>query len=125
MNFFLILRNKSELFLSNTLHFLSNPSQGLQCFLFYNFHFRKETEATTEGVLLKKVLLKISQYSQEKSCARVSFLIKLQASLLKKDTTLLEKKLWYRCFPVNFAKFLRSPFYSLMKMICEIELSGK
>ena len=24
--------------------------------------------------------------------------------------TLLKKRLWYRCFPVNFAKFLRTPF---------------
>ena len=24
--------------------------------------------------------------------------------------TLLKRRLWYRCFPVNFAKFLRTPF---------------
>ena len=24
--------------------------------------------------------------------------------------TLLKKRLWYRCFPVNFGKFLRTPF---------------
>ena len=24
--------------------------------------------------------------------------------------TLLKKTLWHRCFPVNFAKFLRTPF---------------
>ena len=24
--------------------------------------------------------------------------------------TLLEKRLWHRCFPVNFAKSLRTPF---------------
>ena len=24
--------------------------------------------------------------------------------------TLLKKRLWYKCFPVNFAKFLRTPF---------------
>ena len=24
--------------------------------------------------------------------------------------TLLKKKLWHRCFPVNFAKLLRTPF---------------
>ena len=27
-----------------------------------------------------------------------------------KDATLLKKRIWYRCFPVNFAKFLRTPF---------------
>ena len=38
------------------------------------------TEAATRGVLSKNVFLEISQNSQEKSCARVSFLIKLQVS---------------------------------------------
>ena len=27
--------------------------------------------------------------------------------------TLLKKRLWYRCFPVNFVKFLRTPFLLL------------
>ena len=26
--------------------------------------------------------------------------------------TLLQKRLWHRCFPVNFAKFLRTPFFT-------------
>ena len=26
------------------------------------------------------------------------------------SATLLKKRLWHRCFPVNFAKFLRTPF---------------
>ena len=29
---------------------------------------------------------------------------------LRPAATLLKKKLWYRCFPVNFTKFLRTPF---------------
>ena len=45
----------------------------------------------TGGVLLKKVFLEISQNSQENTCARVSFLIKLQArpkacTIIKKET---------------------------------------
>ena len=28
-----------------------------------------------------------------------------------KPATLLEKRLWHRCFPVSFVKFLRMPFY--------------
>ena len=35
------------------------------------------TEPATRGVLQKKAFLKISQNSQEYTCARVSFLIKL------------------------------------------------
>ena len=37
------------------------------------------TEAATECVLQEKVFLEISQHSQENTCARVSFLIKLHA----------------------------------------------
>ena len=37
-------------------------------------------KAVTRGVLEKKVFLEISQNSQENTCDRVSFLIKLQAS---------------------------------------------
>ena len=46
----------------------------------------------------KKLLLEISPSSQENTCARVSF------------GTLLKRRLWHRCFPVNLAKFLRTPF---------------
>ena len=53
---------------------------------------------------VKKMFLEISQNSQENTCARISLLIKLQAS------TLFKKSLWHRCFPVNFSKFLRTPF---------------
>ena len=41
------------------------------------------TEADTGRVLLKKVLLKISENSQENTCVGVSFLIKLQVSGLQ------------------------------------------
>ena len=57
-----------------------------------NFHL---TETFARMCSVKKVFLEISQNSQENTCARVSFLI---------------KRLWHRCFPMNFAKFLRTPF---------------
>ena len=41
------------------------------------------SEAVVQTCSLKKVFLEISQNSQENTCARVSFLIKLQASGLK------------------------------------------
>ena len=31
---------------------------------------------------------------------------------------LLKKRLWHRCFPVNFAKFLRTPFYRILPDDC-------
>ena len=55
-------------------------------------------------VLSKKVFLEISQ---ENTCARVSFSIKLQAE----SSTLLKKRIWDRCFPVYFAKYLGTLFY--------------
>ena len=61
------------------------------------------------------MFLKISQNLQENTCTRVSFL-------------LLKKRLWYRCFPVNFAKFLRTPFLQnpsgqrLLNALCTFNL---
>ena len=57
---------------------------------------------------VKKVYLEISQNSQENTCARLSFLIKLQTSACN----LFKKRLWRRFFPLNFAKFLRTPFFT-------------
>ena len=52
-------------------------------------------------VLCKKGVLRISQNLLENICARVFFFDKV-AGL----ATLLNKRFWLRCFPVNFAKFL-------------------
>ena len=53
-------------------------------------------------VFYKNVLSKISQYSQENTCARVSFCLR--------SATLLTKRFWHKFSPVNFAKFLGTPF---------------
>ena len=68
-------------------------------------------EAATRGVLWKKVFLKVSQNSQENTCARVFFLIKLQATGLFSGVFLwilrnLKERLFYRtplgdCFCVT------------------------
>ena len=75
----------------------------------HNFYVNISTcwEAATRGVLWKKVLLEISQNSQENTGARGLFFNKF-ASL--KPAILLKKRLSYRCFPLNFAKFLRAAF---------------
>ena len=56
---------------------------------------------------MKKVFLEISQNSQKNTCARNSFLIKLQA----RPAILLKKSPWHRGFPVNFAKFNYSTLF--------------
>ena len=75
----------------------------------YSNPFREylRIEAVVQRCSVKKVFLKISQNPQESNCARVYFLIKLQTSDLR-PATLLKKRLWPRCFPVNFAKFVGS-----------------
>ena len=55
---------------------------------------RRVLEAATGGVLSKKVLLQILQNSQENTCARASFLIKLPAS--KRDSGTFEERRFYR-----------------------------
>ena len=59
--------------------------------------------AITRVVLQKKVFFEISQNSQENTCDRVSFCVRAsRAALLKKRPS-------HRFFPVNFAKFIRTP----------------
>ena len=63
------------------------------------------TESVVQSCSVKNVFVEISQNSQENTWARVSFLITLQA-----PATLLKKRLWLRCFPMHFVKFLRVPY---------------
>ena len=80
-----------DLFASNKLH-----SSFINCLT--------SSRSIVQKCSVKKILLEIPENSQENTCDRVSFLIKLQAA------TLLKEKLWHRCLPVNFLKFLRTPF---------------
>ena len=66
------------------------------------------TEAVVRRCSVNEVFLEISQNSQENTCARVFF--NKVAGLT--PATLFKKTLWYRCFPVNFAKFLRTHFFT-------------
>ena len=63
-------------------------------------------EAVSRRCSVKKLFLEFSQNSLENTCARISFLIKLQASFL------LKKRLWHVCFNVNFSKFLGTAFHT-------------
>ena len=54
------------------------------------------SEAVVQRCSVKKVCLEILQNPQENT---------------RRPATLLKKRLWHRCFPVNFVKFLRTPFF--------------
>ena len=66
----------------------------------------ENTKAVARRCSVKKVFLEISQNSQENTCAR-DFLNKSC-----RPATLLQKSLRHRCFLVNFAKFLGTPFFT-------------
>ena len=63
------------------------------CVLLVLCHLR--IRSSRLDVFCKKDILRNLAKSQENTCARVSF---------------LKKRLWHRCFPVNFVKFLRTLF---------------
>ena len=80
----------------------------------------------TRRCSVKKVLLKVSQNSQENICTRVSFLIKLQASLsyrnqsanqwsgfniIERPATLSKRDSGTGVFLLVFAKFLTTSFF--------------
>ena len=99
----------------NVISLQKQPSRGffLQCP--YSIKSKLATALTgsiyTEGPLrlcsVKKVFLEISQNSQKNTFVRASLLTKLQAWGLQ----LYFKKNKKSCFPVNFVKFLRTPFF--------------
>ena len=96
----ILFHDKNTFMLNRHLSFL------LKCRLIYWKLFLEMLlrEAVFQRCFVKKVLFEILQNSQENPCAKVSFSIKLQA----RPATLLKKRLWHRCFPVNFAKFQRT-----------------
>ena len=56
------------------------------------------------GSLRKGVIRKFTKFTEKHLCQ--SFF----SCCNKATATLLKKRLWYRCFPVDFAKFSRTPF---------------
>ena len=83
----------------------------------------QKTEAVTRRCSVKKVLLKILQNRQENTCARFSFLIKLQAEVcnfIKKETLaqvfsceicqIFRNTLFYRTPPVVASEKLKAKF---------------
>ena len=65
-------------------------------------------EAVVQRCSVKKVFLEISKNPQENTCAQNLYFNKF-AGL--RPATLLKTRLWHRCCPENFAKFLRTPFF--------------
>ena len=65
------------------------------------------TEAVTQRCSIKNMFLKISQNLLENTCARVSFLIKLQAA----PETLFKKEFLAQLFYSEFCEFFKDSYF--------------
>ena len=85
---------------------------------------QQQSRSSHQWCFLKKVFLKNSQNSQENTSVSLFFNRTLNINVIK-------KRLWHRCFLVNFAKLLRTPFLQntsgqlLLTIIAENIISGK
>ena len=74
-------------------------------------HFQKKVityRSSRPVVFCKKGALRnFTKYSGKHLCQSLFF----NKVLDLRPATLLKKRLWHRCFPANFVKFLRTPFY--------------
>ena len=85
--------------------FLCYKSINLHFFLKKFQHYR----SSRPEVFYKKSVLRSSAKFTEKHLCQSLFFNKV-AGL--RPATLLKKRPWHRCFPVNLAKFLRTPFFT-------------
>ena len=67
----------------------------------------------------KGVLRNFKKFAGKHLCQRLFF---NKVADLAWPATLLKKSLWHMCFPVNFAKFLRTPFLQISSVSCFCEL---
>ena len=66
-----------------------------------------ESGSSRPGVFCKKsVFRNFAKFTGKYLCKSLFF----NKVAYFRPATLLKKRLWHRCFPVNFAKFLRTPF---------------
>ena len=96
---------KKEHTLQNMLNITISPrvcsSTEENRFSMLDFLFSDYSEAATKGFLYKKSILKNFGKFTGKY---------LRQSLFFNKVAGLRRRLWHRCFPMNFAKFLETPF---------------
>ena len=65
------------------------------------------TRSSHQRCSMKKGVLKnFTKFTGKHLCQSLIF----NKLAVLRPATLLKKRLWHRCFPVNFVKFLRTPF---------------
>ena len=83
-------------------HFFKCFPAVFRCLLIFIFVCRKHV--TIHYLNSKRLLI----YRMPSLVSKSSTVTHMRISL--RPATLLKRRLWHRCFPVNFAKFLRAPF---------------
>ena len=83
-----------------------NKNCGSTTFLRFSDFFRRNSRSNHRCSIIKGVLRIFTKFTGKHLCQ--SFFFNKVAGL--RPATLLKKRLWHRCFPVNFAKFLKTPF---------------
>ena len=66
-------------------------------------------EGANANKIVSRIKLILSPVFEQNLVAEVFIERKLYWTLFR-PATLLKKRLWHRCFPLNFVKFLRTPF---------------
>ena len=88
------------IYLKRLIHLMSK-------WVWFSFSVMKNRSSRPENFYKKGVLRNFTKLTGEHLCQGLFF--NKVAGL--RPATRLEKRLWHRCFPVNFVKFLRTPFY--------------
>ena len=112
------LISQEVLNLSLLIQKINVTSKRIACFYYNNTELQnyeracpsryKDRSSRLEVFCKKGVLGNFAKFTGKHLCQRLFF--NKVAGL--KPATLLKKSLWHRCFPVNFAKFLRTPFFT-------------
>ena len=71
-------------------------------------HLVRSSEAVVQSCSVEKVLLKITQNSQENTCARVSFLIKLQAEACN----FIKREILAQVFSCEICEISKNTFFT-------------
>ena len=90
----------------NTYHWLLSSCECCKVFKnsFFIEHLQKQSFADIPQN--SYIFSKVPKTSQESTCVGIAFFKNLQAEALQ----LHKKGIHYKCFPVKFVKFLRTPF---------------
>ena len=119
--FYLIFRRVIFLHLEITLLFAELSYVFEENIFFRHHNFMKKVILSRPEVFCKKgVLRNFTKFTGEYQCQSLFF--NKVAGL--RPVTLLKKRLWDRCFPVTFVKFLRTAFLTEHLWWLLLELEG-